>query len=167
MKGTKGTKLEFFYNNITYKIKRTNHLYEKRGTSEYQRDAFIDDTRFVKIFKEAIIFGLNSFRDKGAVVVNVPTYNSKYYSILCTLNSQNLITVITVFHTNKFWKTFYKVPNKINMIYKHKSEVYKVPRMNEKEKGFKELDSICYKVKQSNEDLTFRNVMDNFLDIKF
>ncbi len=146
----KPTKLEFFYNKEKYKIKRTNHLYEKRGTSEYQRDAFIDDTRFVKIFKEAIIFGLNSFRDKGAVVVNVPTYNSKYYSILCTLNSQNLITVITVFHTNKFWKTFYKVP-----------------RMNEKEKGFKELDSICYKVKQSNEYLTFKSIMDNFLDIKF
>ena len=163
----KTTKLEFFYNKEKYKIKRTNHLYEKRGASEYQRDAFIDDTRFVKIFKEAIISGLKSFREKGPVVVNVPTYNSKYYSILCVLDSRNTITVITVLHTNKFWKTFSKIHNKINMVYKYQSEVYKVPRMNEKEKGFKELDSICYKVKQSNEDLTFKSVMDNFLDLKF
>ena len=39
--------------------------------------------------------------------------------------------------------------------------------MNEKEKGFKDLDSICYKVKQSKEDLTFKSIMDNFLDLKF
>lgn len=160
-------KLKFTFDNKEYNIHRTNHLYEKRGTSEYQRDAFIDDIRFVKIFKLAMINGLQSFRSKGVVVVNVPTFNSKYYSILCTLNELNRVTIITVLHTKYFWKTFSKVHNKINLVYAYKSEVYKVPRMSEKEKGFKDLDSICYKIKQTNADLTFRSVMDNFIDLKF
>lgn len=161
----KKTKLTFIFNKEEFKIIRTNHLYEKRGSSEYQRDAFLDDTRFVKIFKNAIISGLKSFRN-SIVVVSVPSYNGKYYSILCELNSLNTITIITVLVTKYFWKAFSKVHNRINMVYAWKSELYKVPKMNEKERGFKDLDTICYKVKQSNEDLTFRNIMDNFVDFK-
>ena len=163
----KEPKLKFEFNGNLYEIKRTNHLYEKRNKSEHQRDAFLDDTRFVKIFKLAMINGLSSYRNKGHVVVTVPTYNNKYYSLLCVLNEYNRITIVSVYHMNKFfWKTFIKCNNRINILYSRNSEVYKVPRMNENEKQFKQLDSLCYEIRKTNEDLTFRNVMDNFIDRK-
>jgi len=161
----KNNKLEFFYNKEQYKIKRTKHLYDKRA-SGHQRDAFIDDTRFIKIFKEAITYGLTSFRGKGAVLVNVPIFNGKYFSVLCELDYENTITVITVLYTRWFWKSFTKVQNRINMVYKHNAEVYRVPKMSEKEKMVKRLDSICHEVKQTDEDLTFNNAMSNIIDIR-
>lgn len=168
MKPKPKPKLKFAFNGIEYTIKRTNHLYEKRNASSYQRDAFLDDTRFVKIFKIAMINGLSSFRCKGETVVTLPTYNGSYYSLLCILDENNKITVITVFHMKKyFWKAFIKVKNRINIVYDKNDNLYKIPKMNENEKQFKQLDSICYEISKTNEDLTFRNVMDNFMDIKF
>lgn len=159
---------KFIFNSQEYKIKRTNHLYEKRKTSEYQRDAFLDDTRFVKIFKLALQNGLSSFRNKGEVVVTVPNYNNKFYNILCSLDENNKITVITVWFENKyFWKPFITCQQRINLVYAWNSELYKVPKMNQKEKQFKDLDSLCYNIRKTGEDLTFRNVMDNFIDKRF
>ena len=160
--------IKFQWNKENFTIKRTRHLYETRDGSSYQRDAFLDDTRFIKIFKLALQNGLKSFRNKEHTVVTVPSYNGKYYSILCTLNDKNRITVITVLQFKKFWQTFSRVHNRINLVYSMNPEnLYRVPKMNEKEKGFKALDSMCYEVSKTNADLTFRNIMDNFVDTKF
>lgn len=159
--------IKFQWNKEDFTIKRTHHLYEKRDGSSYQRDAFLDDTRFVKIIKLALQNGLKSFREKGEVVITLPAYNGKYYSILCTLNDKNKITIITVIQPKRFWKAFQKCHNRINIVYSRNPEnLYKIPKMNEKEKGFKDLDSMFYTASKSGEDITFRNVMDNFLDYK-
>lgn len=160
--------IKFQFDKQEWKIARTDHLYDKRGNSDYQRDAFLDDTRYIKIMKRALINGLTSFRNKGKVVVTVPSYAGKHYSILCSLGNKNKIVIISVYYAYKdFWKTFIKERNRINMVWERNPEnLYIVPKMNEKERGFKDLDTLFYNVSKSGEDTTFKNVMDQFIDYK-
>lgn len=152
--------IDFIFHKETYKIKKTKHLLENRKSSEYVRGEFIDNKRFIEIFKRALINGLTSFRNKGPVVVTLPDYNGRFVSVLCELNPRNKITVISVFVERKyFWKTFIKVKNRINILFD-----YVIPKMNTKERNNKDFEKVVHNIELNNEDADFRYIMNSIND---
>ena len=129
--------LSLLFTNSTYKIIKSNHLFEERK-SKKQRDQFIDDTRYKQIISLALQNGLNSFRGRGEVVITIATSKKKNHSctsLLIALDSKNNITIITAIQSygdRKWCRGFSKVQNRINIV----PSVYILPRLS-----IKELDS--------------------------
>lgn len=152
--------IDFRFHNDRFKIKKTKHLMENRKSSMYVRGEFIDNKRFIEIFKRALINGLTSFRNKGPVVVTLPDYNGRYISLLCELNDKNIITVISIFAEKKyFWKTFIKVKNRINILFD-----YVIPKMSTSERNNKEFEKVVHHIELNNEDADFRYIMNSIND---
>ena len=162
------TEFKFTHNKDTYLIKRSLHLYEKRKTGVDQRDENLDESRYIEIFKRAIINGLTSFREKGVVTVVVPNTFGKYICILCYLDNRNTIKIITVLDNyKKFWLAFRKCQNRINLVYdRNPKQLYKVPKMDFNEKNKKEFDKVCYESYMTGGDLTFKQAMDFLIERK-
>lgn len=128
----------FNHHKESWTIKRTRHVYEIRKGSRYARDEFLNQSRYIDIFKHALNHGLTSFREKGNIVVNVVDYQGVFYSILCSLDIKNNITIISVFRTkSEWWKSFMKERNRINIM-----RGYIVPQMSMKERENKQHDKI-------------------------
>ena len=150
-------KFKFKYINENWIINKTRHVYESRAYNEYSRDEFIDESRYIEIFKNAIRKGLSSFRNKGQILINVPNYNGTFSSILCELNSKNIITIITVYRCPskfKWWTTFIKVRNRINIIHE-----YVIPKFNKEERLSKKYDKL-----QNEIDMEINADMNYFLN---
>ena len=143
--------LELTFNKSKYIIKKTYHLIEHRTQNKFSRAEFLDDKRYKDIIKYALINGLNSFRNKRAVVT-VPNFEGKYFSILLELDSKNVVTLISVFHKQfKFWKSFNKCQNRINIF-----NSYVVPKMTSEEHYKKQFEKIAIDRDLKDEDEYFR-----------
>lgn len=158
-------KFKFKHHNETWNLRRTRHLYEKREGSRYTRDEFLNQKRYIDIFKQALNNGLTSFRSKGDIVVNVVDYQNVFHSILCKLNEKNEIVIISVFRTkNNWWKSFIKVKNRINILFN-----YIVPQMTyEEEKVYKkEKDFNDFKIELElvNSVCPFKDYL-NYMDVR-
>lgn len=149
-----------------YSIKKTHHLLEKRGASKYARDHFITDKNYLDICKLALINGLQSFRNKGQVVIVFKAEKRDiYYGLIVELNEKNVITLITTFHTfSKFWKMFHKVSNRINLLGTHCT--YLLPDVSKSERAKKELDIIDLEISRENTNISFKELMSYYVDIK-
>lgn len=153
----------FRHHNQNFTIIRTKHLYEKRYDSDYTRDEFLDENRYISIFKKALNEGLTSFRNKGRIVINVPNSKNKIFSILCELNENNEITVITVLrrYDFKFWCSFSNCHNRINIV-----RNFIVQDLSTKERANKKLDSIQYEFEKTSESYSLNSIMKSFVDRK-
>lgn len=122
------------FNNQTFTIVKTNHLYDERTTNK-QRDHFISDDIYKQIIRLALINGLTSFREKGTVAITLANSKRKMHSCSClliALNKDNIITVISVVQTygdKKWQRGFVKVHNRINIL----PGTYIIPKMSEEE----------------------------------
>lgn len=144
--------IELQFNNSLYVIRKTYHLTEHRTDNKFSRAEFLDDQRYREIIKHALIGGLTSFRNQRAVVT-VPNFEGKYFSILLELNSQNIVTLISVFHKQfKFWKSFNKCQNRINIF-----NGYVVPRMTSQEHYKKQFEKVLVQRDLKDEDEYFKN----------
>lgn len=144
--------LELIFNNSKYIIRKTYHLTEHRTENKYSRAEFLDDPRYKEIIRYALINGLNSFRNQRAVVT-VPNFEGKFFSILLELNSQNIVTLISVFHKKyRFWKSFNKCQNRINIF-----DSYVVPKMSSEEHYKKQFEKIVISRDLKEEDEYFKN----------
>ena len=146
--------LELIFNNSKYIIRKTYHLTEHRTENKFSRAEFLDDIRYKEIIRHALINGLNSFRNQRTVVT-VPNFEGKYFSILLELNSQNVVTLISVFHKKfKFWKSFNKCQNRINIF-----NSYVVPKMTSEEHYKKQFEKIVISRDLQEEDEYFKQAV--------
>lgn len=150
-----------------YIIRKTYHLLEKRGNSKFARDHFITDQNYLDICKLALLNGLQSFRSKGQVVVVFKAENRNiYYGLVLELADSSTITIITSFHTfSKFWRMFHKVPNRINLL--GRNCTYLLPDVSKSERAKKELDIIDLEITKENTNISFKELMSYYVDIKF
>lgn len=152
--------LVLLFTNSTYKIIKSNHLFEVRSSNK-QRDQFIDDARYKQIILLALQNGLNSFRARGEVVVTIANSKKKNHSctsLLIALDNYNNITVITAvqsYGVNKWHRGFIKVKNRINIL----PSVYTLPRLSDDELDKKNRDKIFNQksIEQYIEDSIFLN----------
>lgn len=152
--------LEVKFNNSKYIIRKTYHLTEHRTENKFSRAEFLDDTRYKEIIRYALINGLNSFRDKRTVVT-VPNFEGKFFSILLELNSQNIVTLISVFHKKfKFWKSFNKCQNRINIF-----NSYVVPKMSSEEHYKKQFEKIIIDRDLKAEDEYFKQAVKGLIKL--
>jgi hypothetical protein len=156
-------KFDFEYHGQTWRVQRARHLYEPRNGSEFSRDEFINKNRYIEVMKSALRNGLCSFREKGEVVITIPTTEGKYYSFLVALDEDNKIFVISVYkaHKNTWWKTYITCKNRINCVYKE----YIIPRMNKEEKRDKQMDKVFNEVERT-ERVDARYMMNAFHDVE-
>lgn len=150
-----------------YFIRKTYHLLEKRGESKFARDHFITDKNYLDICKMALINGLQSFRNKGQVVITFKAEKRDiFYGLLLELDETNNITLITTFHTfSKFWKMFHKVPNRINLLGTNCN--YLLPDVSKSERAKKELDITGLEITKENTNISFKELMSYYVNIKF
>lgn len=144
-------------------IARTNHLYDVRdsATGDYSRDEFLDNQRYIDIFKCAIRNGLTSFRCKGPIVVTIPADDNVFYAILCRLEKNNKIVIISVFRKKQlWWKCYIKERSRITVL-----NDYKIPRMNKQDIQNKQITKIQHQITMSKEDKQFKNVMNHIKDL--
>ncbi len=152
--------LEVKFNNSKYIIRKTYHLTEHRTENKFSRAEFLDDIRYKEIIRYALINGLNSFRDKRTVVT-VPNFEGKFFSILLELNSQNIVTLISVFHKKfKFWKSFNKCQNRINIF-----NSYVVPKMSSEEHYKKQFEKIIIDRDLKAEDEYFKQAVKGLIKL--
>lgn len=144
--------LEVKFNNEVFTIRKTYHIFEHRTENKFSRAEFLDDQRYTDIVRYALIGGLKSFRNKRAVIT-VKNFEDKFFSILCTLDSRNNITLISVFHRKyKFWKSFNRVQNRINIF-----KDYVVPKMSSTEHNKKKFEKVLVDRDLYKEDEYFKN----------
>lgn len=150
-----------------YTIRKTVHLLEKRGSSKFARDHFITDQNYLDICKLLLLNGLQSFRNRGQVVTIFKAENRDiYYGLVLDLSESNTITIITSFHTfSKFWKMFHKVRSRINLL--GRDCTYLLPDVSKSEKAKKELSIIDLEIKRENTNISFKELMSYYVDIKF
>ena len=152
--------LELTFNNSKYIIRKTYHLTEHRTENKFSRAEFLDDPRYKEIVRYALINGLNSFRNKRTVVT-VPNFEGKFFSILLELNSQNIVTLISVFHKKfKFWKSFNKCQNRINIF-----NSYVVPKMSSEEHYKKQFEKIIIDRDLKDEDEYFKQAVKGLIKL--
>ena len=152
--------LELTFNNSKYIIRKTYHLTEHRTENKFSRAEFLDDPRYKEIIRYALINGLNSFRNQRAVVT-VPNFEGKFFSILLELNSQNIVTLISVFHKKfKFWKSFNKCQNRINIF-----NSYVVPKMSSEEHYKKQFEKIIISRDLKAEDEYFKQAVKGLIKL--
>lgn len=152
--------LELTFNNSKYIIRKTYHLTEHRTENKFSRAEFLDDPRYKEIIRYALINGLNSFRNQRAVVT-VPNFEGKFFSILLELNSQNIVTLISVFHKKfKFWKSFNKCQNRINIF-----NSYVVPKMSSEEHYKKQFEKIIIDRDLKDEDEYFKQAVKGLIKL--
>ena len=152
--------IKLSFHGSEYIIAKSNHLYEER-THAKQRDQFIDNARYKKIISLALQNGLNSFRARGEVVVTIANSTKRNHSctsLLLALNTENVITVITVIQSygdKKWYRGFMSVQNRINI----SPSKYILPRLSKEEIDIKHKDKIFnHKSKeQLDEDKIFEN----------
>lgn len=148
--------LQLKFNNDIYTIRKTFHIFEHRTENKFSRAEFLDDQRYTEIIRHALINGLNSFRNKR-VVVTVKNFEDTYFSILCFLDDKNTIALISVFHKKfKFWKSFNRVQNRINIF-----SGYIVPKMTSTEHNKKKFEKVLVQRDLIQEDEYFRQSMKN------
>lgn len=146
--------LTLIFDSQEWKIRKTFHLYEHRTDNKFSRGEFIDDQRYVDIMKYALINGLTSFRGKRTAVT-VRNFEGTYFSILCHLDYNNVITLISVFHKKyKFWKSFNRCQNRINIF-----RGYVVPKMTSKEHYKKQFEKVLVQRDLEDEDEYFKNAV--------
>ena len=152
--------LELTFNNSKYIIRKTYHLTEHRTENKFSRAEFLDDPRYKEIVRYALINGLNSFRNKRTVVT-VPNFEGKFFSILLELNSQNIVTLISVFHKKyRFWKSFNKCQNRINIF-----NSYVVPKMSSEEHYKKQFEKIIIDRDLKAEDEYFKQAVKGLIKL--
>ena len=152
--------LELTFNNSKYIIRKTYHLTEHRTENKFSRAEFLDDPRYKEIVRYALINGLNSFRNKRTVVT-VPNFEGKFFSILLELNSQNIVTLISVFHKKyRFWKSFNKCQNRINIF-----NSYVVPKMSSEEHYKKQFEKIIIDRDLKDEDEYFKQAVKGLIKL--
>ena len=152
--------LELTFNNSKYIIRKTYHLTEHRTENKFSRAEFLDDPRYKEIIRYALINGLNSFRNQRAVVT-VPNFEGKFFSILLELNSQNIVTLISVFHKKyRFWKSFNKCQNRINIF-----NSYVVPKMSSEEHYKKQFEKILISRELQEEDEYFKQAVKGLIKL--
>jgi len=146
--------IQFFFDKKEYFIKKTKHLYENRGESSVERQRFISD----RILKDVLIYsfsrGLTSFRDKGTITITYFNTKRLQTTLLVELNSENIITFITLYgegKVKKFRDHFVKVKNRIYL-----DKVFDIVSkdeftQNKKDKMMNDIDIQCRK-----EDFMFR-----------
>lgn len=158
--------LSIHFDGKTYIIKKTAHLLEKRGTSKFARDHFITDQNYLDICKLALLNGLQSFRNKGQVIVVFKAENRNiYYGLVLELSESSIITIVTSYHTfSKFWRMFHKVPNRINLL--GRNCTYLLPDVSKSERAKKELDIIDLEISRENTNISFKELMSYYVDIK-
>lgn len=136
-------------------FKLSQHIIDNRNTSKLSRIEYINDNNLKYIVKEAFKEGLTSFRNKGMFVISIKLENTnKYYNFLCSLKENDLV-FITCIIKDKFWKTFKKVPNRINLL-----KCY-LPRLNDIQKTKLKKERIMNKLEKEliNEDKLFLKAM--------
>ena len=152
--------LEVKFNNSKYIIRKTYHLTEHRTENKFSRAEFLDDIRYKEIIRYALINGLNSFRNQR-VVVTVPNFEGKYFSILLELNSKNIVTLISAFHKKyRFWKSFNKCQNRINIF-----NSYVVPKMSSEEHYKKQFEKIIISRDLKAEDEYFKQAVKGLIKL--
>ena len=126
--------LSLLFTNSTYKIIKSNHLFEERKSNK-QRDHFINNTRYKEIILLALQNGLNSFREQGPVVITIANSKKKNHSctsLLIALDKYNNITIITAIQSygdRKWYRGFMRVQNRINVL----PDRYILKRLSDKE----------------------------------
>lgn len=118
---------------ILYKSLHTN---VKRGSANVVRDAFLDNSQYLKVFEYSLKQGLTSFGiyTKENIVITFKDSWNLNYSILVERNNNEFI-VKTVFNSKKipWWKHFKKIHNRINLNH------YMILEVMSKEEYFKNI----------------------------
>ena len=136
-----------------FNIRKSNHLLHPRKLSQFSRDYSISDEAYVDIFKLAISNGLRSFRDQQVVLIC--STHKGYISILVDVpKSTNKFIVVTTFTSyDNFWKTFIKVPSRINLLQ------YTIPVLSEKERQTKDLALVDHTIRTEGTTISARELL--------
>ena len=136
-----------------FNIRKSNHLLHPRKLSQFSRDYSISDKAYIDIFKLAISNGLRAFR--GQQVVLICSTHKGYISILVDVpKSINKFIVVTTFTSyDNFWKTFIKVPSRINLLQ------YTIPVLSEKERQTKDLALIDHTIRTEGTTISARELL--------
>lgn len=136
-----------------FNIIKSKHLVHPRKLSNFSRDYSISDKAYIDIFKLAISNGLRSFR--GQQVVLICSTHKGYISILVDVpKSTNKFIVVTTFTSYcNFWKTFIKVPSRINLLQ------YTIPVLSEKEKQTKALALIDHTIRTEGTTISAKELL--------
>lgn len=136
-----------------FNIRKSNHLLHPRKLSQFSRDYSISDKAYVDIFKLAISNGLRSFR--GQRVVLICSTHKGYISILVDVPKlTNKFIVVTTFTSyDNFWKTFIKVPSRINLLQ------YTIPVLSEKERQTKDLALVDHTIRTEGTTISARELL--------
>ena len=156
-------RIKFNYIGSEWLIAKTNHLYDKRSTSQgdYARDEFLDNERYIAIMKCALRNGLTSFRNKGNVVITLPSVNNIFFSVLCKLDNNNKIVIISVYRKKiLWWKCYIKEKNRI-MVFND----YVIPKMSINDVQNKQMNKIQHQIIMTKEDKVFKGVMNSIKDL--
>lgn len=133
---------------------KTTHTNLSREGNGFVRDQFLNNSRYMMIFAEAIRQGIMSFGQyrKETIVVTFKDSWGLHYSIVCSVDSSN-VTVKTVYTSKKnpWWKHFPKISNRINL-----QHWFELPAMTKQEyfesiKRAKEIDNEVQAKNQSYE----------------
>jgi hypothetical protein len=145
--------ITFYYLKETFNICKSNHLVHPRKLSQFSRDYSISDKAYVDIFKLAISNGLRSFR--GQQVVLICSTHKGYISILVDVpKSTNKFIVVTTFTSyDNFWKTFIKVPSRINLLQ------YTIPVLSEKERQTKDLALVDHIIRTEGTTISAKELL--------
>ena len=145
--------IKFNYIKEHFSIHKSNHLLHPRKLSQFSRDYSISDKAYIDIFKLAISNGLRSFR--GQQVVLICSTHKGYISILVDVPKlTNKFIVVTTFTSyDNFWKTFIKVPSRINLLQ------YTIPVLSEKERQTKDLALIKHTIRTEGTTISARELL--------
>lgn len=145
--------LTFYHLKEYFSIQKSTHLIHPRKLSKFSRDYSISAKAYIDIFKLALSNGLRSFRGQQ-VVLTCSTYKG-YISILVDMpKSTNKFIVVTAFPSyDNFWKTFIKVPSRINLLQ------YTIPVLSEKERQTKDLALVDHTIRTEGTTISARELL--------
>lgn len=145
--------IKFNYIKEYFSIRKSNHLLHPRKLSKFSRDYSISDKAYIDIFKLAISNGVRSFR--GQQVVLICSTHKGYISILVDVPKlTNKFIVVTTFTSyDNFWKTFIKVPSRINLLQ------YTIPVLSEKERQTKDLALVDHTIRTEGTTISARELL--------
>ena len=145
--------LKLYHLKEHFSFRKSDHLAHPRKSSKFSRDYSLSDETYIALFKLAISNGLRSFR--GSQVVITCSSHKGYISILVDIPKRsNHFIIITAFTSyNTFWKSFIKVPNRINLLQ------FTIPKLSEAQKRTKDLALIDHTIRTEGSQISAKELL--------
>ena len=145
--------LKLYHLKEHFSFRKSDHLVHPRKSSKFSRDYSLSDETYIALFKLAISNGLRSFR--GSQVVITCASHKGYISILVDIpkRSNHFIIITTFTSYDTFWKSFIKVPNRINLLQ------FIIPKLSEAQKRTKDLALVDHTIRTEGSQISAKELL--------